>query len=66
MALRITSTPKEGQSPPGKSDTPKVKISGKISLKNGGSFAMKTTKFTEELIAFSLHQVETGTKVADL
>jgi putative transposase len=29
-------------------------------------FAMKTTKFTEEQIAFALKQAETGTKVAEV
>jgi len=29
-------------------------------------FAMKTTKFTEEQIAFALRQAETGTKVAEV
>jgi putative transposase len=45
---------------------PKVEKSGKITFSRRRCFAMKTTKFTEEQIAFALRQVETGTPVAEV
>jgi len=40
--------------------------SGKINYSEGGEFAMKKTKFTEEQIAFALKQAETGTSVQEV
>jgi putative transposase len=47
-------------------DKPKLEISGKMPLQEGRHFAMKTSKFTEEQIAFALRQAETGTTVAEV
>lgn len=47
-------------------DRSKGENSGKIDPPKRRSFAMKTTKFTEEQIAFALRQSAIGTKVAEV
>ena len=51
-------------SPLKKVDIPKLENFGEtITL---GSFAMKESKFTEEQIAFALHQADTGTSIDEV
>ena len=45
-------------------DIRKLEISGDTTLRKG--FAMKRSKFTEEQIAFALHQADTGTSVEEV
>jgi len=51
-------------SPPKKVDNPKLENFGETITPR--SFAMKKSKFTEEQIAFALHQADTGTSVDEV
>jgi hypothetical protein len=44
-------------------DIAELENSGKL---DEGEFAMKKSKFTEEQIAFALHQADTGTSVEEV
>jgi len=46
-------------------DAQKVSFLAKLTIE-GGDFAMKRSKFTEEQIAFALKQAETGVPVAEV
>jgi Transposase len=45
---------------------PKIGEIWQNNYSEGGDFAMKKTKFTEEQIAFALKQAETGTSVQEV